>query len=221
MAAGGPGADRRPAHGAPDDSKAIPLPELERLWSRRDLPLRDRPLWRLPCDSAAWRQDVRRVAPKRRGAQGHYLSLLILVLKAVGLAAAGPRCQVVYEPGATPASEGWIFTGGGCRLPDSEQITSALNVVKSMVAGLDTGRLHRYSFSRSPERQMGLAEMDCRAAAKSGSSAPVMASAADARAGKSGSEVLSQSQRRTGDGTACRRAALSQAAVQYAVPLGK
>jgi hypothetical protein len=59
----GPGADRRPAHGAPDDSKAIPLPELERLWSRRDLPLRERSLWRLPYDSAAWRQGVRRDAP--------------------------------------------------------------------------------------------------------------------------------------------------------------
>ena len=44
--------------------------------------------------------------------------------------------------------------------------------------------------------------MNCRAAAKSVSSTPVMASAADARTGKFGSEVLSQSQRRTGDGLA-------------------
>jgi len=36
-----------------DDSKAIPLPELERLWSRRDIPLRERALWRLLYDSAA------------------------------------------------------------------------------------------------------------------------------------------------------------------------
>lgn len=42
--------------------------------------------------------------------------------------------------------------------------------------------------------------MNCRAAAKSVSSTPVMASAADARTGKSGSVVLSQSRSRTGDG---------------------
>jgi hypothetical protein len=55
--------------------------------------------------------------------------------------------------------------------------------------------------------------MNCRAAAKSVSSTPVMASAADARTGKFGSGVLSQSRRRTGDGAGCRRAALPQAAV--------
>ncbi len=36
-----------------DDTKAIPLPELERLWSRPDIPLRERALWRLLYDSAA------------------------------------------------------------------------------------------------------------------------------------------------------------------------
>jgi hypothetical protein len=55
--------------------------------------------------------------------------------------------------------------------------------------------------------------MNCRAAAKSVSSAPVMASAADARTGRSGSVVLSQSRSRTGDGAGCLRAALSKAAV--------
>jgi integrase len=44
-------ASRRPVTG--DDSKAIPLPELERLWSRRDIPLRERALWRLLYDSAS------------------------------------------------------------------------------------------------------------------------------------------------------------------------
>jgi site-specific recombinase XerD len=36
-----------------DDTKAIGLPELERLWSRPDVPLRERALWRLLYDSAA------------------------------------------------------------------------------------------------------------------------------------------------------------------------
>ncbi len=44
-------ADRRAA--AEDDTRAIPLPELERLWSRTDIPLRERALWRLLYDSAA------------------------------------------------------------------------------------------------------------------------------------------------------------------------
>ena len=44
-------ADRRTASG--DDSKAIPLPELERLWGNRDIPLRERALWRLLYDSAS------------------------------------------------------------------------------------------------------------------------------------------------------------------------
>jgi hypothetical protein len=44
-------ADRRTAPG--DDSKAIPLPELERLWGNRDIPLRERTLWRLLYDSAS------------------------------------------------------------------------------------------------------------------------------------------------------------------------
>ncbi|MGH3120946.1 MAG: tyrosine-type recombinase/integrase [Streptosporangiaceae bacterium] len=35
-----------------DDTKAIPLPELERLWARPDIPLRERALWRLLYDSA-------------------------------------------------------------------------------------------------------------------------------------------------------------------------
>jgi integrase len=44
-------ADRRAAPG--DDTRAIPLPELERLWARADIPLRERALWRLLYDSAA------------------------------------------------------------------------------------------------------------------------------------------------------------------------
>jgi hypothetical protein len=63
--------------------------------------------------------------------------------------------------------------------------------------------------------------MNCRAAAKLVSSAPVKAPAAGARTGKFASGALSQGRRRTGDGAGCRRAALPQAAVQYAVPLGK
>jgi integrase len=44
-------ADRRAA--PDDDTRAIPLPELERLWARADIPLRERALWRLLYDSAA------------------------------------------------------------------------------------------------------------------------------------------------------------------------
>ena len=43
--------DRRAV--ADDDAKAIPLAELEQLWSRADVPLRERALWRLLYDSAA------------------------------------------------------------------------------------------------------------------------------------------------------------------------
>jgi site-specific recombinase XerD len=43
-------ADRRTVA---DDTKAIPLPQLERLWGNRDIPLRERALWRLLYDSAA------------------------------------------------------------------------------------------------------------------------------------------------------------------------
>ena len=44
-------ADRRPVPG--DDSKAIPLPQLERLWNDRKIPLRERALWRLLYDCAS------------------------------------------------------------------------------------------------------------------------------------------------------------------------
>ena len=44
-------ADRRSVPG--DDSKAIPLPQLERLWGDRKIPLRERALWRLLYDSAS------------------------------------------------------------------------------------------------------------------------------------------------------------------------
>jgi integrase len=44
-------ADRRAVAG--DDSKAIPLHELERLWSDKKVPLRERALWRLLYDSAS------------------------------------------------------------------------------------------------------------------------------------------------------------------------
>jgi len=49
-------ADRRAA--AEDDTRAIPLPELERLWARADIPLRERALWRLLYDSAARADEV-------------------------------------------------------------------------------------------------------------------------------------------------------------------
>ena len=39
--------------GSEDDTRAIPLPELDRLWARTDIPLRERALWRLLYDSAA------------------------------------------------------------------------------------------------------------------------------------------------------------------------
>ena len=38
---------------AADDTKAIPLPQLERLWKNCDIPPRERALWRLLYDSAA------------------------------------------------------------------------------------------------------------------------------------------------------------------------
>ena len=44
-------ADRRTV--PDDDSKAIPLPQLERLWNDRKIPLRERALWRLLYDSAS------------------------------------------------------------------------------------------------------------------------------------------------------------------------
>jgi integrase len=44
-------AERRAAAG--DETRAIPLPELERLWARPGIPLRERALWRLLYDSAA------------------------------------------------------------------------------------------------------------------------------------------------------------------------
>ena len=49
-------ADRRAA--SEDDTRAIPLPELERLWARPDVPLRERALWRLLYDSAARAEEV-------------------------------------------------------------------------------------------------------------------------------------------------------------------
>jgi site-specific recombinase XerD len=49
-------ASRRPAPS--DDSKAIPLPQLERLWGNREIPLRERALWRLLYDSAARAESV-------------------------------------------------------------------------------------------------------------------------------------------------------------------
>jgi integrase len=41
-----------------DETKVLPLPELERLWSRRDIPLRERALWRLLYDSAGRAQEA-------------------------------------------------------------------------------------------------------------------------------------------------------------------
>ena len=49
-------ADRRSVPG--DDSKAIPLPQLERLWGDRKIPLRERALWRLLYDFAARAEEV-------------------------------------------------------------------------------------------------------------------------------------------------------------------
>ena len=47
-------ADRRAA--PEDDTRAIPLPELERLWARTDILLRERALWRLLARLTAGRQ---------------------------------------------------------------------------------------------------------------------------------------------------------------------
>ena len=44
-----------------DDTRAIPLPELERLWARSDIPLRERALWRLLYDTAARADEVLRL----------------------------------------------------------------------------------------------------------------------------------------------------------------
>ena len=63
--------------------------------------------------------------------------------------------------------------------------------------------------------------MDCRAAAKSVSSTPVKASAADARTGKFGSGVLSQSSRRTGDGLAAEEWRYRRPLCSTQYPLGK
>ena len=52
-------ADRRAA--PDDDTRAIPLPELERLWARSDIPLRERALWRLLYDTAARADEVLRL----------------------------------------------------------------------------------------------------------------------------------------------------------------
>lgn len=49
-------AARRPV--TADDSKAIPLAELKRLWNNRDTPLRERALWRLLYDSASRTETV-------------------------------------------------------------------------------------------------------------------------------------------------------------------
>jgi site-specific recombinase XerD len=49
-------ADRRAV--PEDDTRAIPLPELDRLWARSDIPLRERALWRLLYDSAARADEV-------------------------------------------------------------------------------------------------------------------------------------------------------------------
>jgi site-specific recombinase XerD len=48
--------DRRPT--GEDETRAIPLPDLERLWARSDIPLRERALWRLLYDSAARAEEV-------------------------------------------------------------------------------------------------------------------------------------------------------------------
>ena len=66
-------ADRRAA--PEDDTRAIPLPELERLWARTDIPLRERALWRLLYDSAARAEealglDVRRPRPGQPAGPG-------------------------------------------------------------------------------------------------------------------------------------------------------
>ncbi len=44
-----------------DDTRAIPLPELERLWARADIPLRERTLWRLLYHTAARADEVLRL----------------------------------------------------------------------------------------------------------------------------------------------------------------
>jgi hypothetical protein len=63
-----------------------------------------------------------------------------------------PRGRVY--PLACYLGEGGLdLHGGGGLHGDSEQIISASNAEKSVVAGVDIGWSHGYSFSRSPERR--------------------------------------------------------------------
>lgn len=48
--------DRRPV--PDDDTKVIPLAELERLWSRADVPVRERAFWRLCYDTAGRAEEI-------------------------------------------------------------------------------------------------------------------------------------------------------------------
>jgi hypothetical protein len=62
------------------------------------------------------------------------------------------RGQAGAVPGITSGG-GLDLHGGVCLPRDSQQITSALKIQKSVVAGVDIRRLYGYGFSRSPERQ--------------------------------------------------------------------
>lgn len=83
---GGSGLSRRREH--PDRTRAIPTGELERLWHRRDVALRDRALWRLLYESAARASEI-------------------LSLDLADLDIDNKRAKVVSKGGAVE----WVFFG--------------------------------------------------------------------------------------------------------------
>jgi integrase len=96
-----PAAERRPDH--VDETKALTRPAIERLLTRRDIPLRERTLWRMLYETAA------------RAAE-------ILALNVEDLDLAGRRAAVRSKGGATQ----WVYWASGTahllprllRLPD-------------------------------------------------------------------------------------------------------
>ena len=84
----GAGLSRRREH--PDRTRAIPIGELERLWRRRDITLRDRALWQLLYESAARAGEV-------------------LSLDVPDLDIDNKRARVTVKGGAIE----WVFFGAG------------------------------------------------------------------------------------------------------------
>jgi integrase len=94
-------AERRPEHA--DETKALPRAEVERLLTRRDIPLREKTLWRMLYETAARTNEI-------------------LALDVEDLDLAGRRAPVRSKGGATQ----WVYWGSGTahllprllRLPD-------------------------------------------------------------------------------------------------------